>query len=294
MSAYLCTGPMCRRTEDLWPLLNILAGPDGVDTVCKPWELGNPDTVDIKNVVVYPWRVGRFSVVRAPVRQGMQNALDALAAAGARIETRPLPSLRRAFAIWTAMITAAPSLTYSQMLSQGKPIQLWREMLKLPLRRTPHTSVALVTSLLETMFHRLTGQSALHQKWTRAGRALQAELEATLGPNGVLLYPPYSRPAPIHRGPMLTPLDFALSGLFNVMEFPVTSMPVGFTAQGLPVGVQLAARRGNNHLTVAVARHLEAALGGWVCAEPAPLAEADVPWSHRVVPWLGGKRAASA
>ena len=40
------------------------------------------------------------------------------------------------------------------------------------------------------------------------------------------------------------------------------------TADGLPLSVQVIARRGNDHLTVAVAAALERALGGWRRADP--------------------------
>jgi Asp-tRNA(Asn)/Glu-tRNA(Gln) amidotransferase A subunit family amidase len=46
-------------------------------------------------------------------------------------------------------------------------------------------------------------------------------------------------------------------------------VPAGFDAQGLPLSVQVVGRRGNDHLTIAVAQALEGALGGWTRAEPA-------------------------
>jgi fatty acid amide hydrolase 2 len=97
---------------------------------------------------------------------------------------------------------------------------------------------------------------------------LQAELEALLGPGGVLLYPPYSRPAPRHGTPLLTPFDFVCTALFNVLEFPSTVVPIGFDGDGLPLSVQVVGRRGNDRLTVAVAETLESAFGGWQRAEP--------------------------
>jgi fatty acid amide hydrolase 2 len=49
---YMCTGPMCKRADDLWPLLKIMAGPDGVDTYQQHLELGDPSQVDIKSLRV--------------------------------------------------------------------------------------------------------------------------------------------------------------------------------------------------------------------------------------------------
>ena len=56
--AYLCSGPLCRRVEDLMPLLRVLAGPDGEDPLCRPFELGDPEQVDLKDLVVIPMASG--------------------------------------------------------------------------------------------------------------------------------------------------------------------------------------------------------------------------------------------
>jgi fatty acid amide hydrolase 2 len=102
----------------------------------------------------------------------------------------------------------------------------------------------------------------------RLGAELQVELEAALGPTGVLLHPPYTRAAPRHRLALLTPFDFVCSGLFSVLEFPVTQVPLGFGSHGLPLGVQVIARRRLDHVTLAAAAALEAEWGGWVRANP--------------------------
>jgi Asp-tRNA(Asn)/Glu-tRNA(Gln) amidotransferase A subunit family amidase len=64
------------------------------------------------------------------------------------------------------------------------------------------------------------------------------------------------------------------TAIMNVLELPATSVPLGLGARGLPLGVQVVAAHGQDHLTIAVALALEEALGGWVpprlAAEPAP------------------------
>jgi fatty acid amide hydrolase 2 len=99
---------------------------------------------------------------------------------------------------------------------------------------------------------------------------LRADLEGRLGPDAVLLHPPYSRPAPRHFTPLVTPLDFACCGIFNALEMPATAVPAGFDAHGLPLSVQVVGRRGDDHLTIAVAMALERFLGGYTRAEPRP------------------------
>jgi len=45
---------------------------------------------------------------------------------------------------------------------------------------------------------------------------------------------------------------------------PVVEVPLGLDAKGLPLGVQVAARPGNEHVAIAVALELERVFGGWV------------------------------
>ena len=48
----LRAGPIARRAEDLMPLLRILAGPDGVDSLARDVELGDPAAVSLEGMEV--------------------------------------------------------------------------------------------------------------------------------------------------------------------------------------------------------------------------------------------------
>lgn len=271
LSAYLSTGPIARRVRDVMPLLRILAGPNGTDPVVQPMHLGDPATVAMKDLVVYPVEDTSGVYTWPAARQAVRQATAALAARGARIEQRTLPRLHDAYGIWAGTLAGLPGPRYADMLGLGLGLAYVRELIRLPLRRSRYTSVALILSALEKVIGHFPGRL---DAFTQAGKRLQHELEATLGANGVLLHPPYSRPAPRHRAAMLTPLDFTFAGIFNVLEFPVTTVPIGFDRQHLPLGVQIAARRGNDHVTLAVAAALEEDFGGWVRAEPQPRRQA--------------------
>ena len=96
------------------------------------------------------------------------------------------------------------------------------------------------------------------------GEELRQELTHRLGDHGVLLYPTYAEPAPRHGMALLPPTRWAYTAVLNVMELPATQIPTGLDPSGLPLGVQVAARHGNDHLTLAVALELERHFGGWV------------------------------
>ena len=80
----------------------------------------------------------------------------------------------------------------------------------------------------------------------------------------MLLYPSYTRTAPRHGRPLLTPIDWVYTAVFNVLELPVTQVPLGLDSEGLPLGVQVAGCPGQDHVTIATAMALEADMGGWI------------------------------
>lgn len=85
-----------------------------------------------------------------------------------------------------------------------------------------------------------------------------------LGDNGVLLYPSYTWPASFHYTAFLRPFNFSYWCIFNVLQFPVTQVPLGLSQDGLPMGIQVVSAPYNDHLCIAVAQYLEKSFGGFV------------------------------
>ncbi len=265
LSAYLVCGPMTRRCEDLLPILEVLRGPDGVDPVCRDWDLDVSSTTPLEDVTVYPLESNGRVRVNGANRRAIQDATRALTARGAKLGRLEVPAMRQAFEIWSAMMNTAGSTRYSEVLGNGTPVPVFREMIKAALGRSRHTFPALMVAATDEIAALMPGTL---QKKVELGHKLQRELEDILGPRGVLLHPPYSRPAPRHYSPLLTPFDFVCTSLFNVMEFPSTVVPMGFDNHGLPLSVQVIGRRGNDPLTIQVAGIIEQAFGGWKRSDP--------------------------
>ena len=95
------------------------------------------------------------------------------------------------------------------------------------------------------------------------GEALEAEVAEAIG-DGVLLHPPFARVAPRHGATVGRPWILGPMAAFNLLGLPATEVPLGLNERGLPLGVQVAAAAGQDHLTIAVAIELERAFGGWV------------------------------
>jgi fatty acid amide hydrolase 2 len=106
------------------------------------------------------------------------------------------------------------------------------------------------------------------QKAVAAARSLREEVGALLGDDAILLHQPHPRVAPRHGGTVGRAWVLMPAAVFNLLGLPVTQVPLGLNSRGLPLGVQVAAADGGDHLTIAAALALERRFGGWV---PPPL-----------------------
>ncbi|HWL37580.1 MAG TPA: amidase [Frankiaceae bacterium] len=251
MLRYQCTGPLARRAEDLLPLLRILAdspvGPDEVD-------LAGLDVVTVESN-------GRHTV-QPELIAAQRRAVATLRTLGARVRTAEVTALRKSFDIWGSMLSEARSVPFRTLMAGGGRFSTPREVALLLRGRSPHTLPALGLAMVERWPDLLPSR---RRRYAAMGRALRDELTHLVGENGVLFYPSFPTLAPRHNVPIRRPFSFAYTAILNVAELPATQVPLGLdAATGLPLGVQVAAAPGNDALTIAVARHLERELGGWV------------------------------
>jgi len=262
---FLGVGPLARTVDDAWLILQIIAGEDGIDRSMKPYTLGDADAIDPADLVIFPLPDNGRSRVRADVRSAIEQSTQALQEAGATIEYRTFPNLKRAFEIWSAMLTEGTAVPYAEILGEKGPLNPVSELGRMCVGAGRHTFAAVFMCVAD---HLAAALPAVGRHFVEVGLALQEELESAMGDNGVLLHPPYNRPAPLHWDAFRTPFTPAYTAIFNVMEFPVTQVPTGFSKEGLPVGVQVVSSRGQDHLTIAAARVIEKAMGGWKMADP--------------------------
>lgn len=266
----LCIGPLGRTVDDVEAVLEIIAGSGG--TGAAHGALGPRERAaaagELRGVRVIPVAAAGGVRVARVMREAVDRAAASLAARGAEIVELPAKAWREVFApgigVWLrALAEAGAEASFEQLITEGGTLSLSRELIRIALRRPRYSAATLGLAALQ----RASGPlERLALARAPSSSATQARLEALLGPRTVLLHPPYTRPAPRHRWPLLTPVDAVCTALFSVTGLPGTVVPAGFDPRGLPVAVQVVARRGGDRLTLAVARVLEAALGGWTPA----------------------------
>jgi fatty acid amide hydrolase 2 len=264
-SAYLSSGPMARRVSDLFPLLRILAGPDPGDPAARPFELGDPSAVRLRDLTVVLLDEHPATRISAPMKHAVHAAAKALEDQGARVERLDLPELRWGLEIWATMLEEASPVQYDDLLGGDEGVSYLREIALLPFGRSRHSGPAIVMGLGNRVLSRLDRGK---EKLVAMGLELRRRIEDALGDHGVLLSPPYNRTAPLHHDAWRTPFAGACSAIFNVLELPSTVVPTGFDEIGLPTSVQIVGARGADHVTIAAAHVVEAELGGFVLATP--------------------------
>ena len=257
---FLATGPLARKAEDLMPLLRILAGPDGIDPGCAKMEIKDHALVKISELNVVSVEDNGSQPVSKDLREAQQKVADYLASKGAKVKKAKPENMKYSFDIWSAMLTTANTASFSEMLGSGKKINGALELLKWAFRVSDHTLPSIIMAMIESLPKWMPKRT---QSMIERGQALRKELVELITPNGIMLFPSHSYPAPLHYRPLLTPFNFAYTGLLNVMELPVTQVPLGLNAKGLPLGLQVAGIHGNDHITIAVGLELEKAFGGW-------------------------------
>lgn len=250
---FLGTGPMCRRAEDLYPLLKVLAKP-GI-------EVKDPATVEIPGLRVLHSEGNGLIPVRQELLEAQRSAVNHLSGQGAQVQVRRFPEFRRILEHWSAHMHYAGEQSFCQLMGNGVEVNPFAELGKWLLGQSEHTFPAIALGALERL--PLTSPGKYHQLREET-YAMRERLNEALGENGVMLFPSHPWVAPKHHLPVLFPIAWLYTATFNALSNAVAQVPLGLNRRGIPLGVQVVSRPGNEHLCIAVALELERAFGGWV------------------------------
>ena len=129
------------------------------------------------------------------------------------------------------------------------------------LRRSPHIIPALALASIEAISTRLPNQMA---SFIEEGVKLRHYFDEILDGNTILFFPSHSTVAPRHSRSLLVPWRWSYTAIINTLFLPATQVPLGLNAKGLPLGIQVIAKKGHDAKTIAMAVELEKEFGGWV------------------------------
>jgi Asp-tRNA(Asn)/Glu-tRNA(Gln) amidotransferase A subunit family amidase len=222
-------GPMTRTVADLGAFYQVLAGWDEVDPMATPLHAVPPAGAG-------EWRVGWFDThPQAPsspdTRAAVGAAVAALDAQGYATEPHRPAALDGARAIWEIFFGEVGELLLAETLHGGE------------------RALPILAALRERAVPGALSASRLAHAWIDRD-VTRADLLAQMRTHRVLVCPVASVPA-FRHGERSWPVDGGEVGYleamtytqwFNVLGNPAAVVPVGRSADGLPIGVQVVGR----------------------------------------------------
>lgn len=255
-------GPLAHTVADLEVLLRLMIGPDGIDQNTKTDFVLKPLVENAEDLKIYFMPnpvVHGTSETEADISQAILHAARYLKEMGAMVEEADPRTMIRALDFWMARAWAIEAKEFPKYLTNDSGLNFVKEFSRLMTGHRRYTLPALLTALLDRVGKDLSQQ----EENLKALNELQSFLSEKLGKNGVLIMPVHPRKATKLGATYLRPFDFAYTGVINALGFPATSVPMGLSSEGLPIGVQIIAAENQDHLCLSVAKMLEIGFGGW-------------------------------
>ncbi len=241
-------GPISRTVEDAAMTLGAIAGYDSKDPYS--WDTPVPDyrqglTGDVRGLRVGVIREQMDEPsVEPDVRQAVAQATTLLGELGARVEPVSLPLTQHGGVVSGAILSAESAMNHRQWMRER-------------LHDYGHDNrIGLLTGSL------LPAQA--YEKAVRLRHLIRHQVLEALNTYDVLALPTSAKTAqPIEDDPVITSkataarAPYLFTRFFNLAGVPAISVPCGFNTEGLPIGLQLGGRIGDETTVLRVAHAYE-------------------------------------
>ena len=238
-------GPMARYTEDLSLVLGVISGVDWRDPHIVPMPLGDPDKVDLKALRVAFFTDNGVQPASSDTAEVIKSAAKVLSDAGAAVEEARPQGIEDNFDLWMSLTGADAGASVRYLLEEAG---------------TKETHPLLAAFLTDAEPLSVFEYGDLLVRLDQYRISMLRFMET----HDVILCPVNSDPAVHHMASLERFPSFSYNFQFNLTGWPGAVVRGGTSHEGLPIGVQAAAAPWREDVALAVAQHLETALGGWV------------------------------
>jgi aspartyl-tRNA(Asn)/glutamyl-tRNA(Gln) amidotransferase subunit A len=233
-------GPMARTVTDVALMLDVLAGPDPRDRHSLPREAGsfaNLDGADVKGLRI-AWTVdfGGYARADAPVAAAVEAAARQFADLGARVENAT-PFTDDPGGAFAAAVALDSDVTAMRKLAAEQPDAISDALKAAVAREWTYAELSDAATARRDLYNKLWRFFETYDLLLTPTTPTAAFDVTHFGPRevaGVPVTP--DRPVPSFTSP------------FNLTGSPAASIPVGWTDDGLPIGMQIV----GNHLADAL------------------------------------------
>jgi amidase len=240
------SGPMARYVEDLELALPIICGGDGRDPAVVDMPMGDPGAVDLRRLRVAFYADNGIVSPTAAIVDTMRRAAMTLVDADIAVDEACPAGVERTYELFFDLFGADGGVgLQSRLKSLGTTDThpLMQQFLELLRPRTCTTTEA---------FARL---ARLDQ--------FRAEMFAFWQNYDAILCPACAVPAIPHATSLENWTALSYTMAYNLTGWPGAVVRAGTSPGGLPIGVQIVARPWCEDVALAIAGHIETALGGW-------------------------------
>ncbi len=243
-----CYGPLARSVADLYLGLSIMNGPDLRDPYAAPAPLGDPEDVDLATLRVATYLDDGISPptddVAAIVTAAAEVLTDVVAAVSA---DRP------------DCVTRTMELLWESVFLGGDRGQGFCDDLAAIGATDPSEELA------EFLRQARQIDFSLSEARRRLAEidAYRIEMLRFMADYDVIICPAMPTAAKPHHHGLVEVNDFSHMMAHNLTGWPAAVVRCGTSTEGLPVAVQIVGRPWQDATVLAVAGHLEQALGGW-------------------------------
>ncbi|MGO8759192.1 MAG: amidase [Terracidiphilus sp.] len=245
-------GPMARTIGDVALMFRALSGQDPGDPVSPPVALRRPSGDELRGKTIGFFEDDGLVPVTQETRAAVNDAAQALREAGYRVEPfrpRTLEQLRK---LWWTFFVQCGAMFYEPEVrgNRDRLSPIFGEFLSIAEAAGPLTATELLNAWAELDL-------------------LRAKTLSEMEEVPVLLCPAAAIPAFRHDertwtidGTQVKYLDAVrYTQWFNALACPAAVVPAGRSAEGLPIGVQVAARPFEDEIALGVAAEVDAAFG---------------------------------
>lgn len=258
-------GPLARRVEDLELLYSVLAGANAphasdIDGAGEEERLGSLVRSRM-SARRFAWYAQGACVVDADTKRAVDAAVSALEGAGLTGIEEKAPGIERGAELWMSLFSY-PTQKFLREFYSGHEGTAGA-VAALLIKRGAESPPPSLDAYLEAWAERDRLRAELLE-WMKDKPFIIAPVGATAAMRHG------TRRAFVDGHELSTWQAFGDAQVFNVFDLPAACVPVGRTAEGLPIGVQIVGRPREEALVLAAARVIEASLGSW---RPPPVAD---------------------
>lgn len=260
-------GPIARSAEDLDLALEVLAGPSDERKIAWRFELPAPRHQSLRDYRVAAWLDDPAFPVDSEVRRTLEAAVEALRHAGVKVDDRARP------AISFAKVDMIYNRLVLPLLAGGLPPEQFEAMANLA-DSAPADSreVPVLEARAFTIRHRdwITVNEAREQLRARWAEFFR-DYDVLLCPVMCVAAIEHDHSEPVDKRTVMIngirrsywSAILPWARLSGTAYLPATAAPIGRTASGLPVGVQIVGPYLEDRTTIDFARKMADVIGGY-------------------------------